>query len=395
MPYDHHYGETDLFESNVRWRGGTYILGGMLMLAMLVCIGGVFLVGIRVYDLFSDDISTAVPTQVEANVPLSTNTPRPTIVLNTVTPAPTVTETLAPTETPGPCMQQVQPGDSLIAIVARCGHRDLAVIDAVLALNGLDAPELIQSGQTLEIPWPTPTVDPNAEAVEGEEGASAEVAAVVEINPLSGLPVPPTETLQPGVTWHTVSLNENIIIVAYQYGANVKILSELNPEVTFSQCDFGLETGGAQCVVNLYEGQRIRVPAPTPTPTLSPTPSGSETPTPTATPTFNAPSVISPGDRMLFRRDEFVTLRWVASGTLGENQVYRVQVEDLTSGATYMADTKDLFFVLPVEWRGKDDRRHEYQWVVSVIDIERPGQPFFTTEARIFLWEAVVENPSS
>lgn len=401
--YDQRYGETDLLEANLRWRGGTYLLGGMLMLAVLVCAGGVFLLGTRFYSMFAPDTPVPAMTQApaEAAPALTTNTPRPTLMLNTVTPAPTLTDTPAPTDTPGPCMQQVQPGDSLIAVVARCGHRDLAVIDVVLELNGLDAPESLQSGQTLEIPWPTATSDPNAEFAEatdeagesipaGEDGADE--AAAADINPLSGLPAPATATLQPGVTYHTVAPGENIIIVAYQYGANVKILSELNPEITFSQCDFGQDAGGAQCVVNIYEGQRIRVPAPTPTPTLSPTPSGSETPTPSPTPTFNAPSALSPDNLMLFRRTDLVTLRWVATGTLGSGQVYRVRVEDLTNNAVYEADTTELFFIIPKAWQGRDNRRHEYRWAVSVIDVDRPDAPYFTTEARTFTWEALAEN---
>ncbi|MBZ0294717.1 MAG: LysM peptidoglycan-binding domain-containing protein [Anaerolineae bacterium] len=395
--YDHQYGETDLFEGNVRWRGGTYILVGMLLLAVIACMGVVFVMGVNFYSMMSGTPAATALASPGGGVDtsLATNTLRPTIVLNTVTPAPTMTETLAPTDTPGPCMQQVQQGDSLIAIVQRCGHRDLAVIDLVLEENGLDAPELIQVGQTLIIPWPTPTPNPEAdssdstEAVEGE--ASSQEVAAVEINPLSGLPVPPTETLQPGVAWHTVAQGETIISVAYQYGANVKILSELNPEVTFSQCDFGLEAGGAQCSVSLIEGQRIRVPSPTATPTLSPTPSGSETPTPSPTPTFNAPNAMSPSDRMLFQRDEFVTLRWVASGSLASGQVYRVEAEDITTGDTYQADTTELFLVLPKEWQGTDGTRHEYRWRVSVIDVDRPGQPYFTTEPLSFYWEALAE----
>jgi hypothetical protein len=401
--YDHHYGETDLFERNLSWRGGTYLVGGMLVVAMIICAAMVFLAGTQIYTVIFE-VATPTPETIQA-VPadsanpaiLSTNTPRPTIVLNTVTPAPTVTDTPPPTETLGPCMIEVQPGDTMIAVVGRCGHRHLAVIDVVLQLNNLDAPELLRSGQMLEVPWPTPTPDPDAQpAEEGApegEGAAAVVASV-PTNPLSGLPIPPTATLQPGVTWHRVVRGENIIVIAYQYGANVKILSELNPEITFSQCDFGLETGGAQCVVNLYEGQNVRVPAPTPTPTLSPTPSGSETPTPTPTATFNAPSARSPADRTHFRRDEIVTLRWSASGTLAPDQVYSVRVEDLTANVIYTGETTDLFFIIPGEWQGNIDRRHEYRWAVSVIDRDKPNQPYFTTEALTFVWEAMAERNS-
>jgi LysM repeat protein len=293
-------------------------------------------------------------------------------------------------------MQEVLPNDSLIVMVQRCGHRDLAVIDLVLELNNLEQAEYIQIGQILEIPWPTATPDPNEQAaptVEGESSGEGEPSqdtsssGAVAVN-LSVTRVDPTATLQPGVQWHQVVLGEDIISIAQRYGANIRIMSELNPQVTFSQCDFGAFGGGAQCIVQIYEGQFLRVPAPTPLPTLSPTPSGSETPTPTATATFNAPSALSPDNRMLFRSAEFVTLRWVASGSLAPEQTYRVRVEDLTTGTVYSGDTLDLFFIIPQEWQGRDSRRHEYEWSVSVIDLDNPDDPYFTTETRTFTWEA-------
>lgn len=409
--YDYHHGETDLFEGNLNWRGSAYIFTGMLVLAAFLCFTSVFLAGaglFRLMDAESDGGNNgAIATLPVVDV---TKTATPVIELPTVTPAPptrTPSPTPGPTDTPAPCMQQVQPGDSLIAIVSRCGHRDLAVLNVVLELNNLDSPEALQSGQNITVPWPTPTFDPNSvpetsgETGEGDAGAegdasgdganAAAVANAAEVDEYGFAPLP-TATLQPGVMWHTVRSGENIIVVAYQYGANVKILSELNPEVTFAQCDFGLETGGAQCSVSLREGQMLRVPAPTPTPTLSPTPSGSETPTPTATPTFNAPSAQSPGHLAVFQRSDFVTLRWVASGTLSPGQVYFVRVEDTNTGQVYQAETTDLFFVIPLEWQGRDGVRHNYSWTVSVIDTGNPNNPYFITEPRTFVWESVGED---
>jgi hypothetical protein len=202
-----------------------------------------------------------------------------------------------------------------------------------------------------------------------------------------GVRLVPTETLQPGVAWHTVRKDENIIIIAVAYGATLRILSELNPQVTFSQCDFGLGTGGENCVVQLFEGQQLRVPAPTPTPTIQPTASGSETPTPTATPTFNAPTALSPSNRAFFQKDDLITLRWVGTGTLSENQSYLIQVEDQTSGHEYSATTQELFFIVPNDWQSQENDRHDYIWSVSVIDSANPDNPYFTTETRIFTWQ--------
>lgn len=398
ISYDFHHGETDFAEGTLRWKGGTYFLAGTLILIVLACSGITFYSAARLMaflDSPSNSAGGAATLPSTANpAQLVTNTPRPTLFLATVTadapPTRTITPSPAPTETPGPCFQEVRPGDSLIALVSRCGHRDLDVIALVLELNDLDSPEVIQAGQTLEIPWPTATPDPNQEATATpqEEANSSPLIAYVPNSEGEVVFVAPTPTLQPGVTWHRIARGENIISIAYQYGADLKILSELNPEVTFSQCDFGQFSGGPSCVVNIFEGQQLRVPAPTPTPTLSPTPSGSETPTPSPTPTFNAPSARSPGDRTLFRRSELVTLRWVASGTLGEGQVYRINVEDLTANKSYSMDTTELFLIVPETWQGSDSRRHEYTWTVSVIDLSNPDNPYFSTEPRIFVWEA-------
>lgn len=400
--YDFHYGETDLAEHYVRWKGSSYFLAGLLVMAGAACTL-VFIVGaMRVRSLVQSVQGTPIPSTtplavVTALEPLGTNTAQPTLFLPTVTapapatrtPSPTVT--ITPTE--GPCMQTVQSGDSLIALVSRCGHRDLDVIDLVLELNGLDAPEVIQVGQTLEIPWPTPTSAPASEEEAAVDESAASEAQVEDENvaslPESNQVAAFEPTLQAGVAWHTVIKDETIISIAYDYGADVKILSELNPEVTFSQCDFGLFGGGPSCVVNLFEGQRVRVPAPTPTPTLSPTPSGSETATPTITPTFNAPSALSPSNRALFQHDELVTLRWVATGTLAADQVYRVQVVDLTAGQQYSADTTELFFIIPDSWQGQDGARHEFEWSVSVVDLSASDTPLFRTQVRMFTWESV------
>jgi hypothetical protein len=202
----------------------------------------------------------------------------------------------------------------------------------------------------------------------------------------------PTETLLPGITWHEVQPDENILIIAYNYGADLKVLSELNPEITFSQCDFGSGSGGPNCIVQLYIGQQIRVPAPTPTPTLSVTPSGSETPTPSATPTFNAPSPLNPTDRAFFRKDEIITLRWVTSGSLGPGQSYLVRAEDQTANITYTATTRELYFIVPEEWHIQDGTRHDFVWTISVIDDNNPDNPYFITQPRLFTWQGQGES---
>lgn len=404
IDYDFHYGETDLLEGSLSRTARRYTIG-LSFVVLVLCAGTM---GI----LFGAQFFNTTPA---ASLPLeqATPSPRPTLDVATVTqgpptatltftPRPTDTPTITPT--PEPCMQEVLAGDSLIAIIVRCGHVDRDVIPEVLEINGIQDQSLIQLGQIIEVPWPTPTPDPNAVPTEAEE-SNNDTSDISSLDDLENLdiddadvllaldssfdPFAPTATatLPPGVMWHTVTADENITTIVTQYGADVKILSELNPEIDFALCEFGERFGGPECRVFLSEGQLVRVPAPTPTPTLSPTPSGSETPTPTPTATFNAPNAISPAERGFFGADELITLRWVATAGLEPNEIYRVYVEDTTSGLLYTGDTVDLFYIIPPEWRGNIDLRHNYSWWISVVNRDNPNNPLFTTAPRTFVWE--------
>jgi hypothetical protein len=284
-------------------------------------------------------------------------------------------------------------GDDIISLAYSCGHRSQDVLPLILELNDLDAPEQLQAGQTLLIPWPTPTeatieVDATSAAmldIDGQAESSNQATldaffaiqdSTGEVMAYSGFATP---TLLPGVTWHTVQANENT-------------LSQLNPEVPFSQCDFQYDTGGERCLVMLQIGQQIRVPAPLPPPTLSPTLSGSETATFTPTPTYNAPSALSPGNRTLFRRDDLITLRWVSSGSLNVGEAYHITVENLTTSTVHSADTSELFYIIPGDWQGRDARRHQFRWTVSIIRLNEPENLTYTTEARLFTWEGRGES---
>jgi murein DD-endopeptidase MepM/ murein hydrolase activator NlpD len=404
-PYEERFGETDLLEGTLPRRGEAALFGVATLLVLLLCGGIVWLFGsqflmARILPPSATPSRTPLPTLALAVTPtirqiiLVTNTPRPMPPnLVTVTAAPP-TET--PVPPPTPCTRIVQPGDTLLSIAFFCGHNDLAVINLIVAENELDSPESLQLGQEIIVPPPTPIGNsdtPNGDvtpAAQDDTGVSVAAASTATPDPN----IIPTETLQPGVAWHVVRRDENMLTIAFLYGANAEILSQLNPEVPFLQCDFEFDSGGPRCTVLLIEGQPIRVPVPSATPTLSPTPSGSETPTPTATATFNAPNALSPGDRAFFRYDELVTLRWVTTGTLGSNQVYRLLVRDLSNGSIYSADTRDLFFIIPAEWQGKDQRRHEYEWTVSVVDTARVDSPTFVTTPRVFIWESLPATPA-
>ncbi len=392
-------------ESELRWRGGTVIVSGLMVLAFALC-GGLTVIALNLTNSPTpqepDPAVEMLQEQVvnPANMTLSTNTPRPIVPFTTVTNAP---PTVTPTPTEGPCLITVQSGATLYGILALCGHRDFDVLDEVLEINGLEDGTSLQLGDIIEVPRPTPTLDPNAtqEVTDGEsddegaEGAAAAgFASILFADGAEDLPTftpSPSPTLPPGITWHLIEPNQDITTIAYIYNSGVEVLSQLNPEIDFNQCDFGEFTGGPDCTVFLRAGQQMRVPAPTPAPTLEPSPSGSETATPTATATFNAPSLTSPGNGALFRRNELVTLRWGATGTLAEDEAYRIEIRNLTTDIEYTQDVREQLFILPLDWQRNDGRRHEYRWRILVINRNTPTEPQFQTPFRTFTWEATGE----
>jgi LysM repeat protein len=404
-PYDLRYGETDLLERELRQTRAPAIISFIAIMMAIVCGGFASFAAFRAIQQLTPTLTpSAMPATLQIEVMLTaglptptlpvllTNTPRPTVMLATVTPAP---PTASFTPTQGPCEVVVQAGQTLTVLASLCGHQSMDVLPEILTLNDLDAPENIQIGQTIIIPRPTvegvsqqiATVDP---VLSGEQ--VTQIAALANETPiLTNTPaLRPSSTLLPGVQWHTVLPNDSMVGVMYQYSTTAEVLSQLNPEVPFSQCDFQFDTGGPRCTVFLQPGQMLRVPAPSPTPTLSPTLSGSETATPTFTPTFNAPVLISPDQRALFRREQIITLRWLGTASLMTGEVYVVSVQNLTTRQQYSATTTQLSFIVPAEWQGQDANRHEFEWTVSIAPADQPAQLRLTTAPRQFIWEGVL-----
>jgi hypothetical protein len=187
---------------------------------------------------------------------------------------------------------------------------------------------------------------------------------------------------------HTVVEGQTIVDIAVNYDTTLEVLAVLNPDISFQGCNFEIPSGGPNCGPLLRVGQVVMVPAPTPTPTLSPTPSGSETPT--LTPTFAAPRVISPPQGAVVPARVF-RLEWVSVGVLQPEEMYLVQITDITSGTAHNDVTRSTSLLLPESMIPSDGQIHVINWTVSVA---RPnvdgvyrvisGQP----EARTFNWQS-------
>ena len=393
--YDFRLGETDLAEESLSRAGR--IMSIFLILLILLATAGIALAILSRQTVDSAATGSAsLPTEKPARIAGPTVTPGPPTATYTPSPMPTAKPT--DTLTPSPCLRTVAPGDSLIAIISRCGHQNLAILPTVMKLNGITDETRIQIGQEVIVPLPSPTLDPaatEAPTADRESDSASADAALDRLALLAFDPFAPTETptLLPGLKWHIVQPDENMIVIAVQYKTDAKALSDLNPEIAFSLCDFGLAYGGPECTVHLRQGQLIRVPAPTPTTTPIPTASGSETPTPLPTATFNAPIAQSPSDGAFYAPLEQVTLRWVATGRLSSTDIYRVVLIDTDTGASYRAETSELFFIVPAEWQPTSAVSHRYSWQVSVVD-KVTGAISHSSQEREFVWQGVDQSSS-
>ncbi|MDE2950409.1 MAG: LysM peptidoglycan-binding domain-containing protein [Chloroflexota bacterium] len=385
--YDYRHGETDLYEGalNDTARGlfaGIAILGIALLAVIALAI--VSNLSRREDAPLGELPPSAAPTRPS----FATVTPG----LPSPVPSPTPAPTLAPSETstPSPCIHRVAAGDSLISIIAGCGYRRLDILPTVRAINGIVDETRIQIGQDIVVPLPSVTTGPLSAPVPQlnasaslENTPASEGLALLSFDPFAP---PETPTILPGLTWHRVAAGDSMIAIAVQYDTDAKQLSDLNPEVAFALCDFSLPYGGGECIVELIEGQTLRVPAPTATITPVPTLSGSETPIPPATATVNAPFAVAPPDRAFFGAGDQITLRWVATGTLAADEIFRVVISEVGTVNRFSADTRDLFFILPRQWQADDDQRHTYTWQVSIVS-QTSDASSTATDMRTLVWE--------
>ncbi len=406
--YNPDEGEDDLMVRGI-WNSPVMTIVGLLL--CLLATGGAIVAGV----MFIPDEDKEATSQAEliasgtafTGTPDNSPTPAPTALPTNTRPAPpllpTITVTASNTPEPTPCTKIAGAGDTLYGLAQECGHRHFAIVQVILTLNPqVECENCLAQGDTVVIPWPTATTDPNAGAAlpAGEndnstgdvlvvaQDASGEAASNEFGTPdvLATLYVEPT--LRPGLAWHIIQTDETLYTIISIYNADAKVIADLNPEIEFLQCDYGEKFGGANCSVFFSIGQRIRVPVPPPTATLSPTPSGSETPTPTITPTYNAPQPYQPIEDAAFDSDSLVTLRWTATGTLDINENYLITVTNLDTDEIFRARTRDQFLILPEDWQLGGDKAQEFEWIVEIAVLD--GDQILSTRQptipRHFSW---------
>lgn len=322
---------------------------------------------------------TASPTFAPSHTPAATLPPRLEEPSPTFTPGPP-TETFTPSPTPGPYEYVIQPNDTLLYIVQLppFNYRDPNIINEVLRLNPqiVSADRLPPPGSVILIPRQTATPTPEGFELTRTFLPPQTQQAVNEFRPENA----PTVQV-------TVRAGETILGVAAQNSTTLVILATLNPELSFFGCDFNNPSGGPDCNVPLQVGQVVNVPALTPTPTLSPTFSGSETPTPT--PTYPPPSMIFPPHNANASARTF-QLQWVSVGILRDDEVYLIQIEDMTAGTSHVDITRSTSYELPESLVPTDGQPHEIRWRVSVAAPTSEGTYRIISGAgdwRIFRWQ--------
>lgn len=381
--YDYRYGETDLAESSLGVRGR---VASAFLLVLIIVIAGVAAFIVFAPQMQESDavVSFQHATDHVTRIAGPSVTPGTPTATFTASPPPTAAPTLRPS--PAPCVRKVAEGDSLIAIITRCGHGSLAILPTVMALNEISDEDHVRIGQEIVVPYPSPTDDPTTAADSKTSASAADTDDQLERLAFDPFAPTLTPTLLPGLTWHVVQTDEDMIYIAAVYRTNVKLLSDLNPEIDFLLCDFSEVYGGPECTVQLSVNQHIRVPAPTPTLTLVPTASGRETPTPRPTATFNAPIAQSPANEAYFSPFDQVTLRWVSTGRLAADEFYRIDFTNMDTGERFQADTIELFLIVPAEWQSPDAESHRYSWKVSVFDTGTNATSYMTAP-RTFVWQ--------
>jgi hypothetical protein len=287
----------------------------------------------------------------------------------------------------------VQTGETLYFILQLYGYKTLDVVPAVLALNNLPSENHVEVGTVLLIPrqtaTPVPTPDPNATPPpegESEGEAEAETGETEAADLPVGATSPAAEGGSPdsrvgspdGRFWiHTVREGETIASVARVYDSSVTCILRNN--------SFSYTADGEPII---FVGQNLNVCivvtlTPTPSPTGDPSNS-----TATPTPTLSPPLLLSPPSGAAFARGDDVTLRWVTTFPLDEEQRYLVIAQDLTNNLDFRITTTDNAFRLPDDLRPAVGQTSNFEWRVVVLRGDTTESPMVSGlgEPRQFTW---------
>ena len=277
----------------------------------------------------------------------------------TMTPEPSATPTLQP-----PRVHQVGDGETLFGLA----YIYNVSMDVIADLNGFSVESPIQSGQSLQIPWPTAT--PPLEPVE------------VVIN---GEPViaDPTDCER-----YEIQAGDALSVIAARNNINFDLLLQVNRLTDQSI----MQPGDTVCIPRVVYGEVLP-----PTPGPSPTPSATSFPP--------GPLLLYPTDRTVVDiRDEPIVLQWLAVKDLAPEEWYMIELTDLDVADQHpqRAFTRDNAYRVPGSWRPPVDEYHAFRWRVSIVRVsgQREDGGFIYTfggrysEDATFTWQGAVPTPT-
>lgn len=286
--------------------------------------------------------------KITAATPDATMTVTPTM---TASPQPSSEPTLAPTYTPLPPIDYVvQENDQCVLLAA---YHDVS-LQSIIDANGLTSDCILAVGQTIKIPQPTPTATAQPTSTQSSSQSTSEACQTLD---------------------YTVAENDTLSSIAANYNIAIDSIKSYNN--TTSDV--------------VWVGMQLKLPLCMRLPTEGPTP------TPTTPPPYAAPSLLLPVDGVVYANTtDVITLQWSSVGTLRENEVYMVTIEDVTSNGVsrvvqYVTDTK---LTVPVSLRPTDSTSHIFRWWVVAArqaGFNADQTPIYETNgaistARVFGW---------
>lgn len=287
---------------------------------------------------------------------------------STETPVPTLTPSLTPTPIDTPTLQperlhNLASGETLIGLAVRYRVSP----ESIAEVNGFTIESPIQEGQTLVIPWPTPT--PPLQAVAVDVNGETVVADPANCER------------------YEIQSGDSISVVSSRYGIDLPLLLAVN---RLAEGDI-LQPGDTVCIPEISYGE------------LPPTPGPSPTPAPTRFPA--GPELLYPiNDTVVTEDSAVIRLQWTAVKTLAPDEQYMVELvnADNRDALAWRGFTRDNGFVVPYTWRPQEPESFTMQWRVAIVKVTgtRPdGLPLYTYGGRFsdpatFVWLGAIPTPT-
>ena len=283
----------------------------------------------------------------------------------TLTPTMTQTPTSTPSPSPQPTFTPLPPIEYTVKdndLCSSIAYTFNVSVQSIILLNNLPATCILNVGDRLLIPQPTPTASPSPTSTQSDIQATDDACPIYK---------------------HTVSATDTLFGISLNYDVPMEAIREYN----------------GMSGEYVYEGQIIDIPTCRRNPTPGPSP------TPTTPPPYPAPNLLLPpeGQSFTIENDSF-SLQWASVGELRPNEFYGVTVVDFTDPnqrrlTDYVTETK---FIVPSSFRPTDSLPHVMKWwvvVVRQVSTDAEGKPVYESagipsEQRAFAWVgAAVSTP--